>query len=295
MEEFERQHVYPVHGRLQYVDVAEVLGGEARTTNILRRRHYEVGRNFDCVAGVDLMRQEDEDELYEYIMVYKPFVLAMAPQCKGMAGWGRFNAKMNPVAHKRSVAVSLHLGRICAHCAYLQIKAGRHLFCEQPRGSDLYRMDEWRKLCDLYPVVWCIMHMCMVGLVSSRGKLLMKPSELWASSEYLLYHFRRMYCDHSHEHDTIEGGSQAPHKFGLGSLLGASPTASKTSFVHMFMQYVVRCTQQPRDDRNFRAQFPRRRLIPIILAIVGAAGRAAMVFNERISDTRGIRMDASGR
>jgi hypothetical protein len=71
-------------------------------------------------------------------------------------------------------------------------------------------MNDWQWIKHNYPVVWCFMHMCMVGLVSSRGIPMMKPSELWASSEYLLHHFRRMYCDHSHEHDTIEGGESGP-------------------------------------------------------------------------------------
>ena len=70
--------------------------------------------------------------------------------------------------------------------------------------------------------------------------------------------------------------------------------ASKTSFVHIFMQSVVRCTQQPQDDQNFHVQFPQGRLIPAILVIVGAAGRAAMAFNEKITDTLGILMDAGG-
>ena len=38
-----------------YVDIAEVMGGEGRTTQVLIRRNFKGGRNFDCVVGVDLM------------------------------------------------------------------------------------------------------------------------------------------------------------------------------------------------------------------------------------------------
>ena len=89
-----------------------------------------------------------------------------------------------------------------------------------------------------FNLAWCIMDMCMVGLKSTRGRPLKKPSELWASSEFLLYHFRRKYCDGSHDHDSIEGGRVAPHKFGPGILLGALQMALKTSFEHMLTESI---------------------------------------------------------
>ena len=69
------------------------------------------------VVGCDLMRADEEQRLYDHIARYKPKVLVMAPQCTGMAGWGRFNAVMNPEAHRRSERISHHLGTICANCA----------------------------------------------------------------------------------------------------------------------------------------------------------------------------------
>ena len=114
-----RQHAYAYQGQ-SFVDVAEIMGGEGRTTQVLVRRGYDGGENFDCVIGCDLMRADDEQRLYDYIDRYKPRVLVMAPQCTGMAGWGRFNAVMNPEAHRRSERISHHLGTICAKCAMMQ-------------------------------------------------------------------------------------------------------------------------------------------------------------------------------
>ena len=130
----------------------------------------------------------------------------MAPQCKGMAGWGHVNKVMNPHTHAASVAQSHHLGRICANCAYIQVHDNRHFFAEQPRNSDLYQLDEWQMLARDFPITWCYMDMCMANLRSSRGRLMKKPSELWASHECLLAPFRAMRCDGLHVHDTIEGG-----------------------------------------------------------------------------------------
>ena len=103
----------------EYVDVAEIMGGEGRTTQVLIRRGFKAGMSFDCVVGCDLMRQDDEEALYDYIRRFKPKVLVMAPQCTGMAGWGSLNAVINPQAHQRSVRISHHLGNICARlCSY---------------------------------------------------------------------------------------------------------------------------------------------------------------------------------
>ena len=88
----------------------------------------------------------------------------------------------------------------------------------------------------------------------------------------------------------LRGGNQAPHKFGLGFLLGASPTASKTSFVPSTCTF----TRLPQDDQDSRAQFHLRKLNLHIRDFVGAAGRAATGFNAKIPGTRGTQMDAGG-
>ena len=43
----------------KYHDVVEICGGEARTSKILiSRRRYDVGPNFDLVAGIDLLQKD---------------------------------------------------------------------------------------------------------------------------------------------------------------------------------------------------------------------------------------------
>ena len=115
------------------------LWGEARTTQVMIRRHYRGGRNFGCVVGVDLMTSEGEQDLYDYLDKARPFVCVMAPQCTGLAGWANYNQKMALEAHRRSAAVSLHLGRVCGNCALMQLERKLHFFTEQPADSDLYQ------------------------------------------------------------------------------------------------------------------------------------------------------------
>ena len=94
------------------------------------------------------MRNDEEQRLYEYIRHYKPKVLVMAPQCTGMAGWGRRNLLAHPdsAVVQQSFRTSHHLGTICANCAFMQLSEGRHYFIEQPKGSDLYKLPIFQRL-----------------------------------------------------------------------------------------------------------------------------------------------------
>ena len=73
------QHSY-AHQDRSFIEVAEIMGGEGRTTQVLVRRGYSRGENFDCVVGCELMRADEEQRLYDYIRRFKPKVLVMAPQ-----------------------------------------------------------------------------------------------------------------------------------------------------------------------------------------------------------------------
>ena len=98
------------------------------------------------VLGIDLMIKKHEIELYEYLYRMKPFVLVMAPQCTGMAGWGHLNKVLNKETHENNAAISRHLGRICARCAKIQLIANRHDFAEQLCGSELHQLPEWQEV-----------------------------------------------------------------------------------------------------------------------------------------------------
>ena len=100
-----------------FVDVAEIMGGEGRATQLLVRRHHIGGRISDAVMGVVLLQHDEEYDLYRYLKEKCPFVLVMAPQRAG------------------NVEVSFRLGRICARAALLQMNGGRHFLNELPREA----------------------------------------------------------------------------------------------------------------------------------------------------------------
>ena len=93
---------------------------------------------------------------------------------------------MNPEDHWKSVEISLHLGRICALCAWIEFKGGRHWFAEQPADSSLNLEPEWVDLAHLPGATWCYMNMCMAGLVSRRGFALRKTGKFEEAEKYYL-------------------------------------------------------------------------------------------------------------
>eukprot|EP00975_Prorocentrum_lima_P003680 802701-Prorocentrum_lima.AAC.1 len=58
-----------------HFDVDEIMGGEAQTTQVLVRRHYRGGRNFDAVVGVDLHNGDEIQEMCRYLAEVRPLVL----------------------------------------------------------------------------------------------------------------------------------------------------------------------------------------------------------------------------
>ena len=146
--------------------------------------------------------------MFKYLDVDEPLVVVMSPQCTGLAGWGRFNAMMNPETHHRTLRTSYALGDVCARVATQQLETGRCYLNEQPQGSDLYRRPGWRAIREVS--VQCVMHQCCTGLRGHIGKTLRKATEWWASHELLVARFRPLRCDGRHLHGQVAGADTKP-------------------------------------------------------------------------------------
>ena len=110
-----------------YLDTAEICGGNARTTQILIRRHYDTGENFDAVVGCDLMLDEDADALFHYLDTQKPIVTIISTPCTGMAGWRTVNEVNQSQRHEESVYISSRLGTLGAMVALRQMRSGSEM------------------------------------------------------------------------------------------------------------------------------------------------------------------------
>ena len=80
--------------------------------------------------------------------------------------------------------------------------ACRHSFCEQPWGSDLYKLPVWVRL--YYRAAWCRVQQCAAGLIGiGTGRPIRKDSEFWASDERVLAHVRKFVCTCTELHAAI--------------------------------------------------------------------------------------------
>ncbi|CAK0793269.1 unnamed protein product, partial [Prorocentrum cordatum] len=60
---------YSSHSKDHYIDVVEICGGNARTSQIMIHRFHEVkiGLNFDIIVGIDLLDPTQEAALWQYL------------------------------------------------------------------------------------------------------------------------------------------------------------------------------------------------------------------------------------
>lgn len=195
-----------------FVDIVEICGGSAKTSQMLvRRRHRDVSyrcKNFDIVVDIDLLEPHDIDKLWHYMRKCKPLVTIHSSPCTGLAGYSSINRIVNHNSWASSREVSVPLGHLSGEIATFQLKAGRHFFSEHPAGSEMYQLRPWHMLSNDPRVVWANVDMCAAGLRGQRtGHYIKKPSELWASHELLLSPLRHFVCNGCHKHEPIEGSN----------------------------------------------------------------------------------------
>eukprot|EP00969_Alexandrium_andersonii_P071447 3153823-Alexandrium_andersonii.AAC.1 len=62
MGEFEHVH----NSQTSKIDIAEICGGEGRSSHIAARRRMHTGPNVDLVLGVDLTRRGNQSRVLKY-------------------------------------------------------------------------------------------------------------------------------------------------------------------------------------------------------------------------------------
>ena len=142
----------------------------------------------------------------------KPITVIMSPRCAGLAGWQTLNHVLHNEVWRRSKIVSVPLERLCGQVALYQLRHGRHYLREHPCGTELYSMDPWPTVFAPGRAVAARMGQCTTGLHAHKHpfKHLKKPTGLVAGSEHLVWRFRKLLCDGSHELETIQGDLSGP-------------------------------------------------------------------------------------
>ena len=197
------------------VDVAELCGGAARTSQLFIRRYHRsgarAGLNIDFVCGIDLMDETERQWAWSYFQCCKPFVVIISTPCTGMAGWKHINRKINYATYSENRRVSESLADFGAEVALLQLKEERHFFDEHPENSDKFDRPSWKRVLASKKVRQSTFHQCQLGLVGSKtGLPVKKATVVTASDASLVSPFDKLCCvgrNKCIEHERVEGGN----------------------------------------------------------------------------------------
>ena len=72
--------------RQGFHDIAELCGGAGDTAELLIKRGYSGGPNFDIICGIDLLKPQNKAYFLRYLEECKPRILLISTPCTGMKG-----------------------------------------------------------------------------------------------------------------------------------------------------------------------------------------------------------------
>ena len=171
------------------LDVMEIFGGESGVSKIGIRRKLKTGKVLDLVPGFDPTQVADQKILVEYIYQHQPMVIVAGPPRTVFANLSRINRWKNPDTYAKSRRTGLILARLMAIVAEIQMNGNRYFLIENPAGSELFDLPEFRKIWSTDKIGRIIFPQCSVGLETPEGEPIHKLTELWAIAKELLIPF----------------------------------------------------------------------------------------------------------
>ena len=186
------------------IDIAEICGGQSRTSKLAVRKRLKVGSNFDLVTHTDLADPRDARSALEYFKSNRVAVAVMAPCCDCYGPLSHLNWSINYDTMLKKYKVGSAVAKFCGAVALLQLKKGLHFICEQPDPSDLYCEGDWPAVFS-YPGVHQVKYdRCQCGLKvqhgAHKGLFIRKPSTMTVSCRELSDPFQNLKCQNRHEH-----------------------------------------------------------------------------------------------
>ena len=106
-----------LEARGQGIDIAEICGGQARTTQVAVRRKLKVGPNFDLVTDCDLTCPRQQSYAYEYFEKGHVLVAVMAPVCGPYGPRGHLTKYMYPDTWRQREAEVRPIAEFCGQIA----------------------------------------------------------------------------------------------------------------------------------------------------------------------------------
>ncbi|MAD34454.1 MAG: hypothetical protein CMJ88_11970, partial [Planctomycetes bacterium] len=204
-----RQLLLVAKTKSSYYDLAEMCGGEGRTSVLSIRMNLKSGENFDIVTGTDLNVPIEQRNVRQYFTDNTVLVVVMAPMCAPFGPMGQFNEHKYPTGWTRSYNLAAPHGRFCGEIALLQLRKKLHFIREQPDPTNLDKEFPWPDVIAYPGVTKQLWDRCRTGLVF-HNKPCRKTSAMLGSCPEIVAPFKNMRCNCKVQHAQACGdGSQA--------------------------------------------------------------------------------------
>ena len=126
----------------------------------------------------------------------------LQPNCRSVGKLPYFNEKVNPQTWKRHYDEDLPRIEYCGQVALTQLSLRRHFIREQPEGTRMDEIKQWKQVQAHEKSLNIIVDQCMAGQQDEHGTPVLKRTEFTASDEALLYPLSKFVCDGRHTHAT---------------------------------------------------------------------------------------------
>ena len=192
----------------------EICGGDATTSRLVVKVHgLHVSPSSAQEYGFDLSTNEGVAALWTCLRAVKPWLVLMVPPCSGLKGTSALHAATNPHSWLSRRDQLLPLPRLASQVAQYQLDHGRHFLLEQPQGSAMFDMMEWKRLLRDPQVDAVTFNQCQVGLSSSphgAAHPVSRSRTLVGSSQHSLWRFRALTSPQTGHLEANTGVCQGP-------------------------------------------------------------------------------------
>ncbi|CAL1128158.1 unnamed protein product [Cladocopium goreaui] len=194
--------------------VTEVYTSAENVMKEARKRGHNVGQSMSLETGWNFLDANDRFKAYNKIRDEKPFCVVLAFPCNGFSPLQRLNG-LHPERKAERRAIGRELMKFALEIAELQIREGRHVILENPRGSEAWNEPEMLRFLEENELYAAIFDQCRFGLKSLSGWLHKKPTRVVSSSSDVAAELDGVTCMRNHPHAPVLGGSHVTARAGI--------------------------------------------------------------------------------
>ena len=181
---------------------------------ITGRFHLSPGRAFDLSLGDDLLNEDKQNEVMQYVKVTKPGLVCIAPPCKMYTQLQNLSKEKRarlPDLMKRYLKnkaegdrLLIFAIRLCEFCDELGIK----FIFEHPHAASSWKHCAMERLLDRPNVIYTKADQCQYGLQGQSGLPQRKRTGFATNSEAIAQALSKL-CPGNHEHEVTIGGNRS--------------------------------------------------------------------------------------